>query len=462
MKKNISIILGVILILSAFNITLATDITSGEDTTYLYTNESGELVETNDYQYDEDATEIENIEDYYDLLYGNTTNQEELKANFEEQAIQLTNIQSTDANAEKLVITEILSDIKSEYIFDYSYYVYYLLKYQNVKVRNVDGYETSAVIILSYDISDNNNINPLKQGDTIYGYMQYVTSEDESYNIVNHGLTDSEIALVSITEHDRSLGTILLLVLTTLLLLLYAGKSGAKLLIPLFVAFDLIFIVLVPEIELGKNILIISTLMALELIILIATLKSGWSKKTLVSIISSIIVVALVTMLGAFFANTNTITGKGLISETNYSQATNAYYINQVIKTQVNTTSIYYAAIIIITAVVAATISSKITELSEKYAGTNNMINNIIEEGKQIIKEYPMIIAIIYMVMAIPKYMTLTFDHISLAQLINSEQLITDLSLLLITIISSVIILPITAIISNILMGNVEIKQIEN
>ena len=428
---------------------------SGEQM-YIYTNESGELVKSNEYQYD-DATLITDQDDLNNLYNDdNTSEQETLKKAFENQKGEIAGlIEASEENNQELIITKILSDVKSEYTTD-GYY-YYIIKYQLANVKNPDGTELPSVVILSYDVSDNQNVTSLKQGDKIYGYFQAATSEDSSYNLVQHGLKDEQIAYVSITERDRSLGIILLIAFSILLMILYAG---AKALIPIFVALDLLFIVLVPEVEIGRKILFLAIITALELIILITVLKNGINKKTVVAITTSVIIVTLISVFAYFFANTNAISGKGLVSEEHYDLSSNVYYLDQLFKGNVNTKDLYISVIMIISAVIAACISSRLTEYSAKYAGSKDIINNIISEGKTVISEYPLIITIIFLAFDLPKIMTIVYSHIPLNQILNSETIITDASILLFAIISTLITLPIHAIISNLLMCDVEVKQI--
>ena len=431
---------------------------SGEQM-YIYTNESGELVKSNEYQYD-DATLITDQDDLNNLYNDdNTSEQETLKKAFENQKGEIAGlIEASEENNQELIITKILSDVKSEYTTD-GYY-YYIIKYQLANVKNPDGTELPSVVILSYDVSDNQNVTSLKQGDKIYGYFQAATSEDSSYNLVQHGLKDEQIAYVSITERDRSLGIILLIAFSILLMILYAGANGAKALIPIFVALDLLFIVLVPEVEIGRKILFLAIITALELIILITVLKNGINKKTVVAITTSVIIVTLISVFAYFFANTNAISGKGLVSEEHYDLSSNVYYLDRLFKGNVNTKDLYISVIMIISAVIAACISSRLTEYSAKYAGSKDIINNIISEGKTVISEYPLIITIIFLVFDLPKIMTIVYSHIPLNQILNSETIITDASILLFAIISTLITLPIHAIISNLLMCDVEVKQI--
>ena len=243
-------------------------------------------------------------------------------------------------------------------------------------------------------------------------------------------------------------------------MILYAGANGAKALIPIFVASDLLFIVLVPEVEIGRKILFLSIITALELIILITVLKNGINKKTVVAITTSVIIVTLISVFAYFFANTNAISGKGLVSEEHYDLSSNVYYLDQLFKGNVNTKDLYISVIMIISAVIAACISSRLTEYSAKYAGSKDIINNIISEGKTVISEYPLIITIIFLAFDLPKIMTIVYSHIPLNQILNSETIITDASILLFAIISTLITLPIHAIISNLLMCDVEVKQI--
>lgn len=458
MKKFNLVLVILILILTIFSISFATE--TEDDTMYIYTNESGELIQTDELDYEN----IENIDDMseYESIYEDSayeSGQEEIKQHFDEQKKEFLTKSENNAENEnqKMVITQVLSDIKTDYTTDY-YSYYYAIDYQLVKIRTENKSEIPAVVILSYDLVENKNIPSLNVGDIVYGYVEYVNSTDEQYHMINHDFTNETIAFVSIAEQDRSLGIILLTVLTILLLVLYAGKNGAKLLIPLFVAIDLLFVVFAPEIELSKNILMMSILIAVELIILITVLKNGISRKTFVAITSSIIVVFLVAMLAGLFTSTNRLSGKNLMY---YDIQSNVYYADGMLKSEIDTPMLYIAGIIIIASVITATIASKLTELSEKYAGSNDMTNNIIEEAKSIIGEYPMIISIIFLVMILPKYLMLILNGSTIIELLNSETLITEISMLLISLISVTIISPIHAIISNLLMGDVEIKQIE-
>ena len=431
---------------------------TSEDPMYIYTNESGEIITSNENQYD-DATLITDPDDLNNLYDDTTNNQDALKEAFENQKSEISKIvEASEENNEELIITKVLSDIKSEYTTD-GYY-YYIIKYQLANVKNSEGTELPSIVILTYDVSDNQNITPLKQGDKVYGYLQTASSEDSTYNLVQHGLKAEQIAYVSITERDRSLGIILLIALSIILMILYAGTSGTKALIPIFTALDLLFIVLVPEVEIGRKILLLAIITALELIIIITVLKNGASRKTIVAIITSIIIVTLISVFAYFFANTNAISGKGLVSEEHYDLSSNVYYLDQLFKENVNTKELYISIIIIISAVISACISSRLTEYSAKYAGSKDIINNIISEGKTVISEYPLIITIIFLALCLPKIMTIVYSHIPLNQILNSETIITNASILLFAIISALITLPIHAIISNLLMCDVEVKQI--
>ena len=455
MKKFISILISILLVTLCFSISFATD----DDGQILYIDDSGDLVESEDNTSGDEPVLINNEDDYEDLVTSseNSSAQEELKKDFENQQKELSKYTSAKKD-EKFVITKVISDIKTQYTSDY--YYTYIIKYQIVNIKPSGDKETPAVVILAYDVADNKSIKSLKAGDTAYGYIEYVSSTDSTYNMVDHGLTDTEIAYISISSQDRTLGIVLLSAFTILLLILYAGKKGAKLLIPIFVAIDLLFIVLVPQVEIGSSLLVLASLAALELIVLITILKNGWSKKTIVAIISSIIVVVLIATLGILFGNANRFTGKGIVTEENYDLVSNVYYIDSLFKSKIGTYDLYLSIIILITAVISASIASKITDLSEKYAGSEGMINSIIEEAKLTIAEYPMIIAILFLVLYLPNYMITAYNHPVFETLINAESFTIYLTLGLLAIISSLIVSPITAIISYLFMGKVEVKQI--
>lgn len=458
MKKKICLIISILFLLCFFQISLATD-----EIEIAPTSEEMDISESSDAISGEDTILIDNEEDYNDLLANtdsqSTKSQSELEESFKNQQSEIAQWTSGEKD-EKFVITKVYSDIKSEYSEDSYYGYYFLIKYQTVAIRTSDGTETNAVAVLAYDVFDHKNIKPLKAGDTVYGYIDHAEKGTENYYMVHHDLTDDNIAYISVTNQDRTLGIILFTIFTILLLVLYAGKNGAKALIPLFVIFDLLFIVFIPELEVGKSVLLLASLISLELIILISVLKNGWSKKALVAITSSIIVVAIIVVLAVLFGNANSLTGKGILPEENYYMLQNRYYIDSLFKSTIGSYDVYLAIIILIASVISASIASRVTELSEKYAGTEGMINNIIEEAKSIVGDYPIIIATIITALYLPTYMIAYYNHPAFENIINAESLVTYLSIGLVAVISSLIISPITAIISYLFMGKVEIKQI--
>ena len=321
MKKNIFLITLLMFIVSLSCICFATE----DDTGFLYTNESGDLIYSGDYMYDDGSTLVDDYDDLEDIYNSNQEQQEYLESSFKDQQEYYISLYGEAPTIEKLVITEINSDLKKSYITDYS--SIYLYQFQEVHVRTANGLE----------------------------YPALVSKDDETYSLLTHDFDDEIIAFVSIAEQDRSLGTILLVIFTVLLLLLYVGKHGTKLLIPLFVAIDLIFVVFAPFIKLELNILIVAICIALEMIILISVLKTGFNRKTLVSIISSIIVVTLVTCLAALFIYTNRLSGKITANDNLYFSVA----IDNIFKETVDTRALCISIVIIVSAVISSLISSK-------------------------------------------------------------------------------------------------------
>ena len=65
MKKFV-LFICVVLVISLFSFALAT----GEGTTYYYENDSGELIESDEYELDDDAVLLDDEEDLYNLYGG--------------------------------------------------------------------------------------------------------------------------------------------------------------------------------------------------------------------------------------------------------------------------------------------------------------------------------------------------------------------------------------------------------
>lgn len=464
MKKFLAIFLSIMMLTSLFAVSLATE---EDDSMYLYTNESGELVSSDDYG--DDAVPIEDYDDFYNDYYSTLEeqDQETLKVAFENQSKSLTTFEeASEEDNVKLIVTEVLSDVKDYYIEEASYYYdsyYYIVKYQEVVIRNTeDGTETESIVILSYDVTDNKNVKPLKAGDTFYGYIEYATSEDEMYSFVEHSLTSDQIGIASITEKDRTLPIILLTIVVLVLLFIYAHKLGSNVIVPAVLLIDTLFVVLARTLSANISVLLIASVISISLILVISLLKNRLNRKAAIAICSSILVTFAITIFALIIMNAAGITGRGIISEESYDLESNVYYLDNLFKSKVNLTELIVSMIMIISAIITSAISSKLTDICEKYAGSKAMVNNILDEAKLQINEYPLIITGIILTLGLPQFMILIEKGIPFNQVINSETTITTLLTLLITLISSLIIVPITAVVANILMGNVEIKQIES
>lgn len=464
MKKFLAIFLSILMLTSVLAVSYAT---GEDDSMYLYTNESGELVASDDYG--DDATLIDDYEDFYSD-YSSTSekqDQETLKAAFENQSKSLITFEeASEEDNVKLVVTKVLSDVKDYYVAEESYYYdsyYYIVKYQEVVIRNPeDGTETESIVILSYDVTDNKNVKPLKAGDTFYGYIEYATSEDEMYSFVEHSLTSDKIGVASITEKDRTLPVILLTIVVLVLLFLYAHKLGSNVIVPAVLLIDTLFVVLARILSLNISTLLVASLISLSLILVISLLKNRLNRKAAIAICSSILVTFAIAIFALIIINAAGITGKGIISEESYDLENNVYYLDNLFKSKVDLGEVIVSMIMIISAIITSAISSKLTDICEKYAGSKTMVNNILDEAKLQINEYPLIIMGIILTLNLPEFVVLMEKGIPFNQVINSEVTITTLLTLLITLISSLIIVPITAVVANILMGNVEVKQIES
>lgn len=466
MKKFLAIFLSIMMLTSFFAVSLATE---EDGSMYLYTNESGELVASDDYG--DDAIEIDDYDDLYDYYddYSDyeEQDQETLKVAFENQSKSLTTFEeASEEDNVKLIVTEVLSGVKDYYIEEASYYYdsyYYIVKYQEVVIRNTeDGTETESIVILSYDVTDNKNVKPLKAGDTFYGYIEYATSEDEMYSFVEHSLTSDQIGIASITEKDRTLPVILLTIVVLVLLFIYAHKLGSNVIVPAVLLIDTLFVVLARTLSANISVLLIASVISISLILVISLLKNRLNRKAAIAICSSILVTFAITIFALIIMNAAGITGRGIISEESYDLESNVYYLDNLFKSKVNLTEVIVSMIMIISAIITSAISSKLTDICEKYAGSKTMVNNILDEAKLQINEYPLIITGIILTLGLPQFMILIEKGIPFNQVINSETTITTLLTLLITLISSLIIVPITAVVANILMSNVEIKQIES
>lgn len=131
-------------------------------------------------------------------------------------------------------------------------------------------------------------------GDTVY--LSYTRDQDDK-------------AVFFITDFDRTNGLAILFLGFVLLTLLIGFKRGAFSIISLLISFVIIFIFVLPQIQAGKDPVVIAILSSIIIIPVTFYLSHGFQIKTTISIVGTFISLVITGLLAVYFVNLVNLTG---------------------------------------------------------------------------------------------------------------------------------------------------------
>ena len=380
----------------------------------VFATDTKEYIEYSSGEKDDGSIYLDSYEDYLKAL-GNVDEQEVYKEQYlSDLANAVLNYDLTERPA--VVKARVLNvEGKKEY---YSYDSYGLSKisYQPVNVQVLEGKHKGETYDISYiltaDSYENLKIKELKANQKINIIIS--ESGDESYAYVT--TVDSAVNRVALT--------VALIIIAVLLMIVYLGKQGMKIIPQMILLADMVMLILVPELFAGRSLLWLTIVTSILYIIVESVIKVGLNSKTVAAIFSTVVVTLSLTVVlvgVSNMANFSGITYEVLNMLESFPKGTIDFYM------------LYISSFILLCMIVTSNISC--------MAINTNGDKKAIKEN--IAEKLPLFIGILF-VSIIPKYLYLFISKYTYDEIINSEMLLTDVYKITFLIIAMVVTVQIT------------------
>lgn len=380
----------------------------------VFATDTKEYIEYSSGEKDDGSIYLDSYEDYLKAL-GNVDEQEVYKEQYlSDLANAVLNYDLTERPA--VVKARVLNvEGKKEY---YSYDSYGLSKisYQPVNVQVLEGKHKGETYDISYiltaDSYENLKIKELKANQKINIIIS--ESGDESYAYVT--TVDSAVNRVALT--------VALIIIAVLLMIVYLGKQGMKIIPQMILLADMVMLILVPELFAGRSLLWLTIVTSILYIIVESVIKVGLNSKTVAAIFSTIVVTLSLTVVLV-----------GVSNMANFSGIT--YEVLNMLESFPKGTIDFYMLCISSFILLCMIVTSNISCMAINTNGDKKAIKENIAE------KLPLFIGILF-VSIIPKYLYLFISKYTYDEIINSEMLLTDVYKITFLIIAMVVTVQIT------------------
>lgn len=380
----------------------------------VFATDTKEYIEYSSGEKDDGSIYLDSYEDYLKAL-GNVDEQEVYKEQYlSDLANAVLNYDLTERP--DVVKAKVLNvEGKKEY-YSYDNYGLSKISYQPVNVQVLEGKHKGETYDISYiltaDSYENLKIKELKANQKINIIIS--ESGDESYAYVT--TVDSAVNRVALT--------VALIIIAVLLMIVYLGKQGMKIIPQMMLLADMVMLILVPELFAGRSLLWLTIVTSILYIIVESVIKVGLNSKTVAAIFSTIVVTLSLTVVlvgVSNMANFSGITYEVLNMLESFPKGTIDFYM------------LYISSFILLCMIVTSNISC--------MAISANGDKKVVKEN--IAEKLPLFIGILF-VSIIPKYLYLLISKYTYDEIINSEMLLTDVYKITFLIIAMVVTVQIT------------------
>lgn len=317
---------------------------------------------------------------------------------------------------------------------------------QDVKVRINDKNNSTyngSVFPIKYQLTDdyNKNINTaykLSKGNQVY---VYATIEDGELNVNS----------MAIQYFDKTNLIIIIIVIYSLAIILIGGLNGVKALLGLIITIVVIFTTMIPAIYNGADAMLVTIIVSIVVTVLTFLIVSGFKQKTFAAIIGTVAGILVACLFSIAFGNLMKLTG---INEETMMLTTleNA--------SEYNFKNIMFAGIVIgalgACMDVGMSIASSLSELKKEIPDIT--VSRLIKAGMNIGKDVmgtmtnTLILAYVGSAMTII-LLFMGFDF-KLFDILNQEMIAEEILRAIAGSMGLVCTIPLTAIISAVIMGN--------
>ena len=375
---------------------------------------TNEYIEFSSGEIDDGSIYLDSYEDYEEMMQG--MDEQEIYREEHEKAIAQQIKAYDETNPQEIIKARVLTIEDTEEYYSYDNYGTYKIKYQPINVQILEGKYKGQTFDMTYilttDSFENIKVKEIKENQIINVVIEAYEGEEEPY--IYATTVDASVNRIS--------NTIILLVITLILIFIYLGKKGFKILPQLILIADIILLIFVPEMLEGRSIIWMTMITITLYVITNITLKVGLNAKIIPTLLATFAILLITTI--------------GLIAFNNISNMSGIIYeITTVIesfpKGTINFETLVLSIYLLMATVVISDVASMVINTYSDYKK---------EESREKIKEYVsekiLTISLILFITIIPKYMYMLIAKYSVEELLNSEMLTNEITRIIFLIIS--------------------------
>ena len=298
--------------------------------------------------------------------------------------------------------------------------------YQKIKILVTKGDKKGEEIISENGTQPMGHTNKYRVGDKILISQMIDAEGNEIYYIVDYIRT-------------KSLG--ILFAIFTVLAVLVGRKKGFLSLLSMALSFLIIFVFLLPQIEQGKDPILITILTSMIIIPITFYLSHGFNKKTTIAIVGTIIALIITGILSVIFSNLVHLSG---------AESEEVLFLQGMNNTTYNLKGLLLAGILIGTLGIMDDITISQTSIVhqlydlKKDISTKELFKRSLELGRDHIASMINTLILVYAGASMPLLLLFLSDDRTFSEVISLEVVSTEIVRTLVGSIGLILAVPIT------------------
>ena len=298
--------------------------------------------------------------------------------------------------------------------------------YQKIKILVTKGDKKGEEIISENGTQPMGHTNKYRVGDEILISQMIDAEGNEIYYIVDYIRT-------------KSLG--ILFAIFTVLAVLVGRKKGFLSLLSMALSFLIIFVFLLPQIEQGKDPILITILTSMIIIPITFYLSHGFNKKTTIAIVGTIIALIITGILSVIFSNLVHLSG---------AESEEVLFLQGMNNTTYNLKGLLLAGILIGTLGIMDYITISQTSIVhqlydlKKDISTKELFKRSLELGRDHIASMINTLILVYAGASMPLLLLFLSDDRTFSEVISLEVVSTEIVRTLVGSIGLILAVPIT------------------
>ena len=298
--------------------------------------------------------------------------------------------------------------------------------YQKIKILVTKGDKKGEEIISENGTQPMGNTNKYRVGDKILISQMIDAEGNEIYYIVDYIRT-------------KRLG--ILFAIFTVLAVLVGRKKGFLSLLSMALSFLIIFVFLLPQIEQGKDPILITILTSMIIIPITFYLSHGFNKRTTIAIVGTIIALIITGILSVIFSNLAHLSG---------AESEEVLFLQGMNNTTYNLKGLLLAGILIGTLGIMDDITISQTSIVhqlydlKKDISTKELFKRSLELGRDHIASMINTLILVYAGASMPLLLLFLSDERTFSEVISLEVVSTEIVRTLVGSIGLILAVPIT------------------